>query len=90
MADQAMTQSKPSLFADFQNADRRGRLRLNCVGTAEDLDSQGIELTDGLQVLLCQDDLEVEGSVVYSEAENIWVAEIDWNVIRGSHSGFKP
>jgi hypothetical protein len=28
---------KPGIFADFHNADEKGRLRLNCVGTMEEL-----------------------------------------------------
>ncbi len=85
-----MTKSKPKIFADFQNADRLGRLRLNCVGTVQDLSAQGIQLKDGQEVLLYQEDLQVEGTVRYSEEEKIWVAEIDWNVIKGAHSGFGP
>jgi hypothetical protein len=29
--------NKPKVYADFQNADSQGRLRLNCLGTVEDL-----------------------------------------------------
>ena len=28
---------KPKVYADFHNADPQGRLRLNCIGTTEDL-----------------------------------------------------
>jgi hypothetical protein len=32
------------VFADFHNADALGRLRLNCIGTVEDLARQQISL----------------------------------------------
>ena len=67
--------------ADFQNADAKGRLRLNCVGTIEDLASQGIRLQPGLRLRLYSDDLEAEGAVEYSEEEHLWVAVIDWRAI---------
>ena len=77
-----MNNHKPRLFADFHNADRLGRLRLNCVGTVEDLSRRKVTLVDGLQVTLYSEDLEVEGSVVVSSDEGIWVAVIDWDAIR--------
>ncbi len=39
--------NNPRIFADFQNADAKGRLRLNCIGTIEDLSHQGTQLIDG-------------------------------------------
>ena len=78
------------IYADFQNADPQGRLRLNCVGTQEDLASQRIELRDGLILTLYsddadeagrQDDLMVNGVVSFSNEEQIWVATIDWAAI---------
>ena len=72
----------PKVFADFHNADAQGRLRLNCIGTIEDLARQHIELQDGQSLTLYSEDLEVDGTVQYSEAENLWVATIDWQKIR--------
>jgi hypothetical protein len=74
--------SKSRVYADFHNADVQGRLRLNCVGTVEDLAQQQIMLRDGLLLMLYSEDLEVEGRVQYSTEENLWVAVIDWNAIR--------
>jgi len=70
------------VFADFHNADAQGRLRLNCIGTVEDLAHQHIELQDGLHLILYSEELEVEGVVQYSTEENLWVAVIDWSAIR--------
>ena len=85
-----MSKSKSKVFADFQNADSLGRLRLNCVGTIEDLAQQGVQLKAGQQLVFYQEELEAKGTVVYSAEEKIWVAVIDWNAIEGSHSAFTP
>lgn len=74
--------SKPKVYADFHNADVQGRLRLNCVGTVEDLAQQQIVLRDGLLLTLYSEELEVEGRVQYSTEENLWVAVIDWDAIK--------
>jgi hypothetical protein len=74
--------NKPKVFADFHNADVQGRLRLNCIGTIEDLSRQHITLQEGQVLTLYSEDLEVEGVVKYSEQKNLWVAVIDWNEIR--------
>ena len=72
----------PKVFADFHNADAKGRLRLNCIGTVEDLAQQQIVLRDGLSLTLYSEELQVDGIVQYSTDENVWVAVIDWNAIR--------
>jgi hypothetical protein len=70
------------VFVDFHNADEQGRLRLNAVGSIEDLAHQRVELKAGEPLTLYSEDLEVEGIVEFSEGEKIWVAMIDWNQIR--------
>ena len=72
----------PRIFADFHNADEQGRLRLNCVGTIEDLSRQNIKLEDGQLLALYDEELEVDGMVQYSQEESLWVAVIDWKQIR--------
>ena len=74
--------NKPKVFADFHNADTRGRLRLNCIGTIEDLAQQQIVLRDGVCITLYSEELEVEGVVEYSTDEHLWVAIIDWRAIK--------
>lgn len=82
---------KRKVYADFHNADANGRLRLNCVGTMEDLARQGITLREGMPSALYSDDLDangqldelrVNGVVSFSEEEHCWVATIDWSAIR--------
>lgn len=72
----------PSISADFMNADPQGRVRLNTVGTIEDVSRLGLKLADGLRVVVHDDELEADGEVVYSDIEHIWVARIDWNAFR--------
>jgi hypothetical protein len=80
----------PKVYADFHNADTQGRLRLNCVGTTDDLARQAITLRDGMSLTFYSDDLDekgqldellVDGVVSFSKEENCWVATIDWSAI---------
>lgn len=82
---------KPRIYADFHNADSQGRLRLNCVGTLEDLSQQQVALHEGMVLTLYADDLDdqgqpdellVDGLVSFSQDEQCWVAAIDWKAIR--------
>jgi hypothetical protein len=70
------------IFVDFHNADAQGRLRLNCIGTIEDLSAQKIGLHSGQKLTFYSEDLEVNGVVEYSDLEHIWVAIVDWNEIK--------
>ncbi len=72
----------PRIFVDFHNADTQGRLRLNCIGTIDDLAAQRIELKAGQPLIFYSEDLEVDGIVEYSQSEHLWVAVIDWDEIR--------
>ena len=74
--------NKPRIFADFHNADAKGRVRLNCGGTVADLKRQKIVLQDGQSLMIYSEELEIEGTVHYSDEENLWTAVIDWNAIQ--------
>jgi hypothetical protein len=74
--------SSSKIYADFNNADSRGRIRLNTEGTFRDLQEMGIKLEEGLEVLLDDDEgIVTLGVVSFSEDEQIWVAGIDWKKI---------
>ncbi len=79
-----MTESidKLRVSVDFQNNDSEGRVRLNTVGTLQDLNRQGIILREGIELLLYCLELETEGIVTYSSAEKLWVATVDLDKIR--------
>jgi hypothetical protein len=74
--------NNPRVYADFHNADAQGRLRLNCVGTVEDLAHHQIMLRDGLLLTLYSEGVEAEGQVQFSTDEHIWVVVIDWSTTR--------
>ncbi len=73
--------NQPRVFADFHNADEQGRVRLNCIGTVEDLARQRVTLKDGLRLTIYSEELEVEGTIQFSDEENIWVAVFDWDSV---------
>jgi hypothetical protein len=73
--------TRPRVYADFNNADTKGRLRLICKGTLDDLQRQSLELAENMKLSLYMEDIECIGTVVYSKEEEIWVAVIDWNAI---------
>lgn len=88
--------SNPKVYADFHNADAQGRLRLNCVGTIEDLARQAISLRAGMVLTLYSDDLDhngqldellADGIVSFSKDENCWVATIDRAGMRHASAG---
>ena len=74
--------NKPSVFADFHNADVKGRVRLNCAGMVADLKRQKIAMQNSQSLIIYSEELEVEGVVHYSEEEKLWTAVIDWNAIQ--------
>lgn len=61
-----------TIFADFNNVDEEGCVRLNCNQTFEDIESQGIKLKSGLKIKLTDGELVTEGRVMYSKIEEIW------------------
>jgi len=57
-------------------------VRLNCIGTIEDLARQQIVLRDGVRLTLYSEELAVKSVVEYSPDEHLWVAVIDWHAIK--------
>jgi hypothetical protein len=73
----------PRIFADFNNADTRGCLRLIFKRSTEDIERQKLKLSNGLKVIVYDDDeLSADAEVMFSEEERIWVAKIDWSKIK--------
>jgi hypothetical protein len=85
---------EPKVFADFQNTDAQGRVRLNTTGTTRDLTTQQVSLREGLILQLYDHDedgagnpleLQVVGKVSFSQDEQCWVASVDWSkLVRAS------
>lgn len=87
---------KPRIYVDFHNADSQGRIRLNSIGTVEDLSQQQVELREGLDLALYSDDLNdkgqmdellVDGVASFSQEEHCWVAAIDWGKLHHASAG---
>jgi hypothetical protein len=78
--------SKPIIYADFNNADPRGCLRLNCIGTIQDLSRQSVQLREGLSLTLHDEELEADGEAHFSAAEQVWVAVINWGLVRSKRA----
>lgn len=70
------------IYGDFQNADPNGNIRLNTQGTKDDLALLNVALEPEMEVLVSDGELEAQGIVKYSDEENIWVAQIDWRLIK--------
>jgi hypothetical protein len=80
-AQNAANWNRPRIYGDFNNADKQGRIRLNTHGSKADLERLGIELVDGLEILLDDhDDVTAEAIVRLCPNEG-WVAEVDWDAI---------
>ena len=47
---------KQVIFADFNNRDREGCLRLNAVGTINDLAKFSVQLRDGIRIFVSDGD----------------------------------
>lgn len=72
--------SPPVIRVDFQNSDKGGNVRLNTVGSVQDLSRQGIVLREGLVLRLVDGELTATGRVTRSE-EDLWAAVVDWNEV---------
>ena len=68
----------PTIYADFQNADTEGFVRLSTDGTRCDLERTGLVLAEGLQLYLSDGDLRISALVLKPGAEGVWRARIDW------------
>jgi hypothetical protein len=71
-----------TIYADFNNADAEGRVRLNGAGTLRDLARLGMRLRDGMPLTIHDEELAADAEAVYSPSETIWVALIDWSLVR--------
>ena len=66
-----------TIFADFNNLDSWGRVRLITTGSLESIQPDSIELIEGKQVQLDDEDgLRNIGTLYFSKDENIWVAKL--------------
>jgi len=64
------------IFADFNNMDPEGHLRLNLIGTTQELAEEGLVLVDGLSILVSDGDLFARIVVVSPGSEGVWRGKI--------------
>jgi len=57
---------RPRVFVDFHNSDSFGRVRLNTVGTIQDLNQSGLVLHEGAEILVYSYEDEAEAVVTRS------------------------
>ena len=55
------------IYADFNNCDEDGRVRLNCVGSKSDIEIFKETLRSGMTVILYDDELQVEAKLLDDE-----------------------
>ncbi|HET6909680.1 MAG TPA: hypothetical protein VFH54_10110 [Mycobacteriales bacterium] len=72
----------PVIHVDFNNADASGRVRLNTVAALADIETLEEPLSDGMRVRLIDDDLSTIGTAMFSPADQMWLAAVDWELIR--------
>lgn len=75
---------KRPIFADFNNRDEDGFIRLNTMGTLDDLREQSIHLENGIRLVVSDGDLTAEVLVRAAGREGIWRAEVVSNLVDSS------
>jgi hypothetical protein len=73
--------SGPTIYADFQNSDQEGFVRLNTAGALADLARLSVTLANGLSVVISDGELLSKAKVRDPGVEGIWQAQIDWEAI---------
>jgi hypothetical protein len=74
----------PKIFVDFNNRDLEGRVRLTN-GSYSDISRMNIQLRSGFRVILDDSEgLSIEGTVEFSDTENVWVAKYDHQKLNGN------
>jgi len=84
-----VNKNKIIIFADFNNADSQGFLRLNCDGTLRDIMRHQIVLSEGQEFIFSDGDLQVAGHIVLSD-EGVLAACIRWQDIKEVKPGANP
>lgn len=78
-----------TVVVDFHNADVQGYVRLNTVGTVENLSRLGIVLEDGMSLRVSDGEIVICGLVRAPGAEGVWRLEVDWKQIFGDHANLR-
>jgi hypothetical protein len=68
-----------TVYADFNNQDERGRIRLNCVGSLQDLERLQPMLRNRLTLRLTDGEGCVVATLYNDQQANIWLGVPDWD-----------
>ena len=74
-------------FADFENTDDQGRLRLDLGDFAASFGVAGKAIKAGALLRLSDGENVVDGILAWNEEEELWVAEIDHDAVRKIGAG---
>jgi hypothetical protein len=76
------TSDLPTIYVDFNNVDADGFVRLNTVGTTNDLARLNIGLFDGLRLQASDSEITVEGTVRVPGREGVWRLQVEWDDVK--------
>lgn len=73
-----LSEGIPSIFADFNNLNQRGNVKLNTFGTNDDLSRLGITLMEGLLLHLTDTEEFAVSARVRWGGDDGWIAVVEW------------
>lgn len=76
----------PKISVNFKDIDNQGRIYLNNPCTLGDLYDQGVDLTDSMRLIVCDNEVQTEGVVEYSEKDCYFVAVINWDNLKPNNT----
>jgi hypothetical protein len=72
----------PRIYFDTNSADEDFRYKLDMVGSLRDIKRLGDVLRPGIRVLLYMpDEVEVEATLEFDEAQHRWLGRPDWDTV---------
>ena len=70
------------IYADFNNCEENGKVRLNTNGSLGDLFRVKKQIHAGMPVWLYDEEFEVESKLEYDKKWKIWMGDPHWSTIR--------
>lgn len=70
------------VYADFNNMDEAGRIRLNTFGTTGDIQKLSLRLVEGMSMVVSDGEIIAKGKVEFSSEENIWVLKVSEDTVQ--------
>ncbi|MCZ6681058.1 MAG: hypothetical protein O7E52_27880 [Candidatus Poribacteria bacterium] len=70
------------IYADFNNCEENGKVRLNTNGSLSDLSEVNDKIHPDMSVWLYDEEFEVEAKLEYNQKWKIWLGAPNWSTIR--------